>query len=68
MNSERSNSLSLKYQRFTPPGRKDIGTLKFKFEQKHSSFPNTFMNVERMKRQTPFLKFQDFNLSKNNIL
>ena len=31
INSGRSNSLSLKYQRFTPSGWKDIGVRKFKF-------------------------------------
>ena len=29
MNSGRPNNLSLKYQRFTPPGCKDIGIRKF---------------------------------------
>ena len=33
-NSGRSNSLSLKYQRFTPLGCKDIGDRKFKFVSK----------------------------------
>ena len=33
-NSGRSNSLSLKYQRFTPLGCKDIGDRKFKFVAK----------------------------------
>ena len=31
MNSVRSNSLSLKYHRFTPSGSKDIGIRKFEF-------------------------------------
>ena len=31
INSGRSNSLSLKYQRFTPLGYKDLGVRKFKF-------------------------------------
>ena len=34
INSARSNSLSLKYQRFTPSGCKDIGVRKFKFAAK----------------------------------
>ena len=34
MNSVRSNSLSLKYQRVTSSGSKDIGLIKFKFVAK----------------------------------
>ena len=34
INSGRSNSLSLKYQRLTPSGCKDIGVRKFKFVAK----------------------------------
>ena len=34
INSGRSNSLSLKYQRFTPSGCKDIGVRKYKFVAK----------------------------------
>ena len=34
INSGRSNSLSLKYQRFKPSGCKDIGVNKFKFVAK----------------------------------
>ena len=34
MNSVRSNNLSLKYQRFTPSGCKDIGIIKFEFVAK----------------------------------
>ena len=33
-NYDRSNSLSLKYQRFTPSGCKDIGIRKFEFVAK----------------------------------
>ena len=35
MNSVRSNSQSLKYHRFIPPGCKDIGVRKFKFVAKN---------------------------------
>ena len=34
MNSDSSNNLSLKYQRFTPPGREDTGIRKFEFVAK----------------------------------
>ena len=33
MNSVRSNNLSLKYQRFTPQGCKDIGIRKFEWQR-----------------------------------
>ena len=31
MNSIRSNNITLKYQRFTPSGRKEVGIRKFEF-------------------------------------
>jgi len=34
MNSDRSNNLSLKYQRFTPSDREGIGIRKFEFVAK----------------------------------
>ena len=34
MNSVRSNSLSLKYQGFSPPGCQEIGIIKFEFVAK----------------------------------
>ena len=34
MHSDRSNNLSLKYERFTPSGREDIGIRKIEFVAK----------------------------------
>ena len=42
INSGRSNSLSLKYQRFTPSGCKDIGVRKCKFVAKTQFLYQTF--------------------------
>jgi len=44
MNSVRSNNLSLKYQRFTPTGRKDLGIRKFEFVAK-----SQFLYFKKMK-------------------
>ena len=38
MISDRSNSLNLKYQRFTPPGCKDIGVKTFELVAKTQFF------------------------------
>ena len=40
MNSDRSNNVSLKYQRFTTLGSKDIGIIKSEFVAKLNSFSN----------------------------
>ena len=42
MNFVRSNDLSLKYQGFTPSGRKDIEIRKFEFEAKIYSYMSDF--------------------------
>ena len=44
MNSVRSNNQSLKYQRFTPSGWKDIGTRKFQFVAK-AQFPSAVLEL-----------------------
>jgi len=46
MNSGRSNNLSLKYQRFTPSGREDIGIREFEFVAK------TYLISFRMLKET----------------
>ena len=45
INSGRSSSLSLKYQRFTPSGCKDIGVRKYKFVAK-----TQFLRLELKKK------------------
>ena len=47
MNPDRSNNLSLKYQRFTPLGCKDIGIRKFKFVSKTQFLCFYFKKKER---------------------
>ena len=39
MNTDRSNIISLKYQRFTPAGCKEIGIRKFEFVAGKDSIP-----------------------------
>ena len=38
LNSVKSNNLSLKYQRFTPAGCKEIGIIKIEFLERTNSF------------------------------
>ena len=51
----RSNNLSLKYQRFTPSGSKDMGIKKFKFVTK-----NQFLCMFDKKQTSPEYNFKSF--------
>ncbi len=66
MNSVRSNNLSLKYQRFTPSGGKNIGTRKSEFVTKTQflwpAIPTNKQNIEEFCRHT--LNFHWYNKCK----